>query len=98
MSGRKKDGSYSYSENENVFRKGRITFFGGDERKWLKEIDEEALLHEVMRIRASKKEFMNPVSVEKVCEGHRIRFTQNQMRALRFYTEEIHGKENEKIS
>lgn len=76
-------------KGERVYKQGKVRFFGGWERSLLHEVDGLAIIREIMALRASQGLLVGDVSVNKELDGHLIRFTQKQPRALLLHVKEI---------
>lgn len=76
-------------EGERVHWQGKIRFFGGWERSLLHDVDGFAIIREIVEKRVKEKKFTGDMSVDKIIDGHKIRFTQKQTRALLLHVKEV---------
>ena len=74
-------------KKRGVYRLGKFTFKGGAERQYIKNIDPYEIQRACMDKRVALQQMTGDVSVIRECEGHRIKFTQKQIRSFILYTE-----------
>ncbi len=80
------------SENKVVksrMKIGKIWFNVGPERKYVRQLDEMSLLHEILLKRKRLNKFVGDVSIHRIVDGHKLRFTQRQTRSVLLYVEEV---------
>jgi len=78
-----------YPEGEKVHKKGKVRFFGGWERSLIADVDEKELLYAILAKRIAEDKMVGDVYVDRVIQGHTLRFTQTQSRALLLHVKEV---------
>ena len=76
-------------KKRGVHRLGKFTFKGGSERQYIKNIDPYEIQRSCMEKRVALQQMTGDVSVIRECEGHRIKFTQKQIRSFILYTDSV---------
>lgn len=77
------------TENKNRTKKGKLWFYGGKEREYLNQLDEMEILKDILLKRTRTKTFVGDMSIYRIVDGHKLKFTQRQTRALLIYVEEV---------
>lgn len=76
-------------KDKRIYKLKNIRFFGGDARLLLHNIDPEELMHDIIQLRIDTKQFIGDISIYRMVDGHKLKFTQTQMRAMLLHVEEV---------